>query len=172
MESQETVVGVSITLSGVRVEFTGTPESVMASVLGFLSKEVPNFELARNMTLNFSAKALAESFGHIIKLTPEGARIVTDGAVKLSDKDIVALQLVGARLEKELGKRQDDLMQVSEIQTATMLNPKSISSRVSELSKAGHLAKSESEAGKYRITTTGIHWLAQTLTRKTRQGDQ
>ena len=83
----------------------------------------------------------------------------------LSDKDIVALQLVAARLAKELGKTTDDSLLVSEIHSATALNPKSISSRISEMSKAGHVARSE-EPGKYRITTPGIHWLGQTVAAK------
>ena len=61
---------------------------------------------------------------------------------------------------------QDDAMQVSEIQSATALNPKSISSRISEMVKAGHVARDEKESGKYRITTAGIHWLNSLVEKK------
>jgi predicted transcriptional regulator len=79
---------------------------------------------------------------------------------------MVALQLVAARIAKDTGKAQDDAMQVSEIQSATALNPKSISSRISEMVKAGHVARDEKEQGKYRITTAGIHWLNSIVEKK------
>jgi predicted transcriptional regulator len=52
---------------------------------------------------------------------------------------------------------------------ATALNPKSISSRISEMVKAGHVARDEKEPGKYRITTAGVHWLNSTIAKKVRQ---
>jgi predicted transcriptional regulator len=52
---------------------------------------------------------------------------------------------------------------------ATALNPKSISSRISEMAKAGYVARDEKEPGKYRITTAGIHWLNSTIAKKVRQ---
>jgi predicted transcriptional regulator len=79
---------------------------------------------------------------------------------------MVALQLVAARIAKDAGRTQDDAMQVSEIQSATALNPKSISSRISEMVKAGHVARDEKEPGRYRITTAGIHWLNSIVDRK------
>jgi predicted transcriptional regulator len=82
---------------------------------------------------------------------------------------MVALQLVAARIAKDLGRLSDDAMQVAEMHAATALNPKSISSRISEMVKAGHVARDEKEQGKYRITTAGIHWLNSTIAKKVRQ---
>jgi predicted transcriptional regulator len=166
MSHAETNVSVSVTVGDVKVQFSGSAESVMASVMNFLSKQVPGMDLARKILLNYSATELIETYSKLIKITQEGPRVIPDHGVNLSDKDIVALQLVATKIAKDLGKLQDDSMQVADVQAATALNPKSISSRISEMVKAGHVARDENEASKYRITTAGIHWLNSTIAKK------
>ena len=164
--SQADNVNVMVTVGDVKVQFSGSAESVMASVMSFLSKQVPSMDLAKKISLNYPAQELIDAYSHLIKMTPEGPRVIPDSDAKLSDKDIVALQLIAARIAKDLGRLQDDAMQVAEMHAATALNPKSISSRISEMVKAGHIARDEKEQGKYRITTAGIHWLNSTIARK------
>ena len=166
--SQAENVNVIVTVGDVKVQFNGSAESVMASVASFLSKQVPLMELARNISLNYSTQELTQTYSHLIKITPEGPRIIPDSGTRLSDKDLVALQLIAARIAKNLGRVRDDGMQVAEIHAATALNPKSVSSRISEMVKAGHVARDEKEPGKYRITTVGIHWLNSTIAKKIR----
>ncbi len=167
--SQTENVNVIVTVGDVKVQFSGSAESVMTSVMSFLSKQVPSMDLAKKISLNYSAQELTEAYSHLIKITPEGPRVIPDSYARLSDKDMVALQLVAARIAKDLGRLQDNAMQVAEMHTATALNPKSISSRISEMVKAGHVARDEKEPGKYRITTAGIHWLNSTIAKKVRQ---
>ncbi|AIF84767.1 hypothetical protein NTE_02725 [Candidatus Nitrososphaera evergladensis SR1] len=165
--SQPETVSVSVTVGDVKVQFSGTADSVMASVFNFLSKQVPSMDLAKRISLNYEVTELISRYAHLVKITPEGPRVIPDSSdARLSDKDMVALQLVSARIAKDTGKAQDDAMQVSEIQSATALNPKSISSRISEMVKAGHVARDEKEPGKYRITTAGIHWLNSIVEKK------
>ncbi len=161
-------VNVIVAVGDVKVQFSGSAESVMASVMSFLSKQVPTMDLAKRISLNYAAQELVEAYSHLIKITPEGPRVIPDSDVRLSDKDTVALQLVAARIAKDLGRVQDDAMQVAEMHSATALNPKSISSRISEMVKAGYVARDEKEPGKYRITTAGIHWLNSTIAIKVR----
>ena len=168
MSHAEGNVSVSVTVGEVKVQFSGSAESVMTSVFNFLSKQVPAMDLARKISLNYSAPELIETFSKLIKITQEGPRVIPEPGVSLSDKDIVALQLVATRIAKGLGKIQDDSMQVADIQAATALNPKSISSRISEMVKAGHVARDEKETSKYRVTTAGIHWLSSAIARKIR----
>jgi predicted transcriptional regulator len=162
-------VNVIVTVGDVKVQFSGSADSVMSSVMSFLSKQVPSMDLAKKISLNYSAQELIEAYSHLVKITPEGPRVIPDSDARLSDKDMVALQLIAARIAKDLGKSQDDAMQVSDMHAATALNPKSISSRISEMVKAGHVARDEKEPGKYRITTAGIHWLNSTIAKKVRQ---
>lgn len=164
-QAEKTNVNVTVTVGDIRVQFSGSAESVMSSVFNFLSKQVPAMDLARKISLAYTANELIETYSHLIKITPEGPRVIPDSDIKLSDKDMVALQLVACRIAKDLGRVQDDTMQVSEIQASTSLNPKSVSSRISEMVKAGHVAR-DVETGKYRITTAGIHWLNSTIAKK------
>ena len=166
MSQAESNVSVSVTVGDVKVQFSGSAESVMASVMNFLSKQAPAMDLAKKISLNYSTQELIESYSAVIKLTPEGPRVIPDQGTHLSDKDVVALQLIATRIAKDLGKSKDDAMQVSDIQEATALNPKSISSRISEMVKAGHVARDQDEASKYRITTAGMHWLNSAIAKK------
>src|SRR4051794_35234602 len=108
MSQAENHVNVTITIGDVRVEFSGSAETVTASVMNFLLKEVPSMDLARKILLNYTAQELIETYSQVVKITPEGPRVILDSEVKLSDKDIVALQLVAARIANELGKMQDN----------------------------------------------------------------
>ena len=166
---------VSVSLNGVTVQFHGSIENVLSSVTTFISKQVPNFELAGRISLNYSTPELIEQFGSYIKLTPEGPLIDPHTArMKLSDKQIVAIYLVAMKISKELGKSDSGKVTVSQIQAATALNPKSISSRLSELVKAGHVLKEvkkdTSQTGSFYINTAGIHWLVLSFDKKNQLG--
>lgn len=163
----ESNVNVVVTYAGTTVEFKGSPEAVMESVLRFLAKEVPGLDLAKRISLNYPAPELIESYAEYIRITPEGPRVIAENK-KLSDKDLIALQLVAQKVAGEIGAGAASLS-AQELQATTALNPKSISSRLSELVKSGHVQKDSTEQGvKYKITTQGIHWLNSTLLKKAR----
>lgn len=176
-DKNTTNINVSITIGDVRVQFNGSVDSVLTSVITFIAKQVPTIDLARKISLNYAATELIEIYANLIKITPEGPRVIPDldesGLKKLSDKEMVALQLIASKIAKDIGKVPDDAMQVSEIQSSTSLNPKSASSRLSELVKAGHVVRSTTKDGNgsqiiYRITTSGIHWLNSIMVKRTR----
>jgi predicted transcriptional regulator len=159
-------VNVVVTYGETTVEFKGSPETVLESVLRFLAKEVPQLDLAKKISLNYPASELIEMYSEYVKITPEGPRVITEGK-RLSDKDLIMLQLIACKIASELGKADGADISAQELQTATALNPKSVSSRISELVKVGHVQKiSTDQSTKYRITTQGIHWLSSTLLKK------
>ena len=167
-------MNVSITVGDVKVQFNGSSESVMMSVISFLTKQVPTIDLAKKISLNYAVTDLINTYSNLIKITPEGPRVIPQleesEMKKLSDKEIVMLQLIASKIAKDLGKIQNDGMQLSDIQSYTSLNPKSVSSRLSELVKTGHVARENSkdqiESVVYKITTSGIHWLNSTVAKK------
>lgn len=160
-------VTVTVTIKDASVEFKGTPEAVLDSVHRFLTREVPNLDLASRISLNYSLPQLMDMFAQYIRLTPEGPRIINDTGKRLSDKEMIALQLVAYRMMFDLRRFSVASMTAQEIQALTGLKPKSVSSRLSELVKAGYVEKESSEQGvRYRITTQGIHWLSSTLASK------
>jgi predicted transcriptional regulator len=169
-------VNVSIAVGDIRVEFNGSPESVMRSAIGFLAKQIPTIDLARKISLDYAVTELIDIYSDLIKITPEGTRVIPEidnaEAKRMSDKDRIMLQLVASKIAKDLSKVQNEGMQLSEIYNATSINPKSVSSRLSELVKAGFVSRGSPEDDidhvSYKITTQGIHWLNSVIGRKFR----
>jgi hypothetical protein len=164
--STERQLSVVVTYGEVKVEFSGSPDVVFRSLHEFISKEVPNIELAKSISINYSLNDLIQMFKEYIRFTEEGPRVWGQDK-KLSDKDVIALQLVAAKAAMLSGKSKSDDMNVVELQAATSLIAKTIGSRLSELSKSGAVDRIEGEGtGRYRITTTGVHWLHGQLSKK------
>jgi len=166
VSKEQKILNVTITYGELKVEFSGDPQYVLASINEFLAKHIPTIDLASKVTINYSLNDLISMFGDYVKITPEGPRVWI-GEQKLSDKGILGLQLVAAKINYESGKVASPSLTLAEMKTATGLNPKSISSRMSEMLKWGYVDKETSEEGvRYKITTQGIHWLNQMLIKK------
>ncbi len=166
--SSERELSISVSYGESSVQFSGSPEVVMRSLHEFVSKVIPNMDLARTISVNYSLNDLIQMFKEYVRVTPEGPRVWTQDR-KLSDRDVITLQLVAARIASLSGKTSSDAMSVSEIETATGLYPKTISSRLSELTKSANVERVDSEqGGKYRITTVGTSRLGEQLSKKFR----
>jgi DNA-binding MarR family transcriptional regulator len=179
MASDETnkhdIIHVSVQYGDIKVQYSGRPESVTISVVNFLSKNIPELDLAKKIFLNYSVSELIDLYSPIIKITPEGPKILPDSgeiaSKKLSDKEIVMLFLLGNKIAFELGKSGSMHSPISDIQSLTNLNPKSISSRLSELVKAGYVFRNtikddQGDTIVYGITTVGINWLNSIISKK------
>ncbi|HME19440.1 MAG TPA: hypothetical protein VKF15_06885 [Nitrososphaerales archaeon] len=163
-------MSVVVTYGDAKVEFSGSPEVVLRSLHEFVSKVVPNMDLARAISVNYSLNDVIQLFKEYIRVTPEGPRVWVEDK-RLSDRDVILLQLVAAKASSLSGRGASDAMSVAEIQTATGLYPKTISSRISELAKSAQVERVEAEGGgKYRISTLGVHKLNELLAKKIRQG--
>jgi len=168
MSHETSDLKVSITFEGTTVEFKGSAESVLHSVTEYLAKIIPTLDLAKKISVNYSVAELVKLFGDYVKITPEGPRVWSSER-KFSDKEMVLLQLIGTRIAGETGKAQGDSLTLAEIASSTGINPKSISSRLSEVLKVGHVERQNSDSTvKYRITTAGINWLSGALSKKAR----
>jgi DNA-binding transcriptional ArsR family regulator len=164
--SSERELSVSVSYGETKVEFSGSPEVVMRSLHEFVSKVVPNMDLARTITVNYSLNDLIQMFKDQVRITAEGPRVWTQDK-KLSDRDVILLQLVAVRIASLSGKVPVDAMSVGEIEAATGLNPKTISSRLSELTKSAQVERVDSQGGgKYRIATIGVNRLGEQLSKK------
>lgn len=166
MNIEKKNLNVTITYGDLKAEFSGDPKYVSSSINEFLAKHVRNIELASKITINYSLKELIEQFEDFIKITPEGPRVWREDK-KFSDKNTLGLQLIAAKINYELGKIKTPSLTLNEIKISTGLNPKSISSRMSEMLKSGYIEREQSEGGvSYNITTEGIYWLSQMLDKK------
>ena len=158
-----------MTYGDAKVDFSGSPEVVMRSLHEFVSKVIPNMDLARAISVNYSLNDVIQLFKDCIRITPEGPRVWVEDK-KLSDRDVIMLQLVASKASSLTGKGASDAMSVTEIQAATGLNPKTISSRLSELTKNAQAERLGGEGGgRYRITTLGVHKLNELLSKKLKQ---
>ena len=138
----------------------------MRSLHEFVSKVIPNMDLARTISVNYSLNDLIQMFREYVRVTPEGPRVWSQDK-KLSDREVILLQLVASRIASLSGKATTDAMGVGEIEMATGLYPKTISSRLSELTKSTLVERVDSESGgKYRIATVGVNRLAEQLSKK------
>ena len=150
------------------MDFSGPPEVVMRSLHEFVSKVVPNMDLARAISLNHSLNDLIQMFRDYVKVTHEGPRVWA-GEKKLSDRDVIMLQLVASKISHLSGSSTTDSLSVSEVEAATALYPKTISSRLSELTKTALVERVAGEGGgRYRVTTIGVAKLNETLAKKVR----
>ncbi|MDG7007020.1 MAG: hypothetical protein JRN06_02110 [Nitrososphaerota archaeon] len=166
--SSERELHISVRYGDAAVEFSGSPEVVMRSLHEFVSKVIPSMDIARIISVNYSLNDLIQMFKEYVRVTPEGPRVWTQDR-KLSDRDVILLQLVASRIANLSGKAQTDAMGVADIESATGLYPKTISSRLSELTKSANVERVDSEqGGKYRITTVGTNRLGEQLSRKFR----
>lgn len=168
-EKQTGVLKASITYGELKADFSGTPESVLISINAFIAKQLPAFDVARRISLNFDSTELARIFENYVKLTPEGPRITLRD--KLSDKELVALQLVAQKLAYETSHASSPSLSLGDLQMLTALNAKSVSSRLSELVKIGAIVRESVEQSntKFRISVQGISWLKDTLEKKQQQ---
>ncbi len=167
MSSTEKQLSVSVSYGDLKVDFTGSPEVVFRSLHEFISKEIPGVDLARSISVNYSLNDLVQMFKDYIRFTEEGPRVWVQER-KASDKDVILLQLIAAKAAQLSGKSESGDMSVAELETATSLNPKTIGSRLSELNKVGAVERREVDGagGRYKVTTTGVHWLQIQLEKK------
>lgn len=160
--SEKREVRVHISFDGFEADLIGSPEEVAVSFNKVMAQQIPTLELAKTLVLNYSLSELTNMFQEYVRITPEGPRVITDA--KLSDKLLIALQLVAIKIGFEAARLNSEKASLQDLERFTGLNPKSISSRLSEMTKAGHADRLSSENGVfYYITTAGVNWLAKSL---------
>ncbi|NAY81420.1 MAG: hypothetical protein GU362_00765 [Thaumarchaeota archaeon] len=160
-----TSLKVDISYGELSATFSGNPDEVLVAVTRFLASNVPAIDVAKKILLNYDLQELIQMFSDYIKITNEGPRVLP--RENLSIKQKITLQLVGNRIAYLLNKIQDESMTLQDLINVLGLPGKSISSRLSELVKAGHVIRiQDSKTTKYQISTMGIKWLSDTLTGK------
>ena len=157
---------VSITFEDTKIDFKGEPNDVLVSINEFFLKQIPNLDLAKKISVNYSLEQLISIFSEYIKLTPEGPRIWIENK-KLSDREKICLQLIAFHIDYLAKNSNNSQISMNIISNLTGLNSKSISSRLSELQKLGYVKKHNINYKiLFQITTQGIYWLEQIIIKK------
>jgi len=135
-------------------KITGQPDQVAQEVLSFLNKAIPQLELASHLSLSVDIKELAKACEGILAVTPEGV-VVTVPIDQLADRELLLLHLAKARIAQMLGKSDKDLVQSTDLITATKKTAGTVAGRLSEL--CGESLAERRGKGEYRVTTLGLH---------------
>jgi len=161
----ENQVKVDVEYGSIKATFTGDVNSIYETVSRFLAKNLPELDLAKKIQLKYDVKDLIDNFSDYIRITEEGPRVISGESLSLKHK--IAMQLVAAKLSYLLSSGQSSGLSIQEISSYIGASSKSVSSRLSELVKEGHVERISNEKGNlYMITTTGIMWLIDSIKQK------
>jgi len=160
---------VTVTLRFKDLEKTihGSPESVLREISGFLTTVVPNIDLAGKITLNVDLQELITDCQGVLAVTPEDV-VVLRGLEKLTDRELVLLNLVRGRIGSYIGKAKSDATSSAKLVELVKKNPGTIAGRLSELANEGLVERVGK--GEYRATTLGLHRFREEILSKMKAG--
>jgi hypothetical protein len=151
---------VTIKYGTLEKKITGPPDQVAKEVFAFLTKAIPELELASHLALSVDLNELAKACEGIIAVTPEGV-VATVPLDNLADRELVLFHLAKARIAQMLGKSEKDFVQSSDLIAATKKTSGTVAGRLSELCTE-NLAERKGK-GEYRATTLGLHIFRETI---------
>jgi hypothetical protein len=141
-------------------KITGPPDQVALEIFAFLTKAIPELELASRLSLNVDIADLAKVCEGVIAVTPEGV-VVTVSTDSLADRELLLLHLAKARIAQMFGKAEKDFVQSADLITATKKTSGTVAGRLSEL--CGENLAERKGKGEYRATTLGMHIFRETI---------
>lgn len=144
---------VTIKYGTLEKKITGPPDQVAKEVFAFLSKAIPELELASHLALSVDINQLAQACEGILAVTPEGV-VITIPLESLADRELILLHLAKARVAQMLGKSDKDLVQSADLIAATKRTAGTVAGRLSEL--CGENLAERKGKGEYRVTTLGL----------------
>jgi hypothetical protein len=145
---------VTIKYGTLEKKITGPPDQVAKEVFAFLTKTIPELELASHLALSVDLNELAKACEGVLAVTPEGV-VATIPLDNLADRELVLFHLAKERIAQMLGKSEKDFVQSSDLISATKKGSGTVAGRLSELCTE-NLAERKGK-GEYRATTLGLH---------------
>lgn len=145
---------VTIKYGSLEKKITGPPNLVAQEVFAFLTKAIPQLELASHLALSVDVTQLADACQGVLAVTPEGV-VVTVPIESLADRELILLYLAKARIAQILGKTEKETVQSADLIAATKRTSGTVAGRLSELCTE-NLAERKGK-GEYRATTLGLH---------------
>jgi len=153
LDEAEHVITIHVKYGDVEQTFTGNVNDVWVSVNRFFNEMIPAFDLARKVMLTVDLQKLVEDFREVIAISPEGPEVLIPKE-RLTDSETLQLYLLAAYIAHKLGKLPRETMTKEELAAKLGKSMKITATRLGELVKDGHVAKTEE--GNYKITTIGI----------------
>ncbi len=147
-------IEVTIKYGTLEQKITGQPEQVAKEVFTFLTKAIPELELASHLALSVDLNELAKACEGVLALTPEGL-VVTVPVDSLADRELMLLHLAKARIAQMLGRSDKDFVQSADLIASSKKTAGTVAGRLSEL--CGESLAERKGKGEYRATTLGLH---------------
>jgi len=144
----------SVRYRDMEVKFSGTPDDVIRSFLGFMSKILPAYDLISDLILTVDLESLLRSIKGLIAFTPEGPVITVPREKLGGERNAIILNLVKAYVGYRTGRVERESLSTAEIISLTGGKPGTIAARLSELTSLGWVERIG--RGEYRITTLGV----------------
>ena len=158
--SEQGQVEVVIRYRDVEKTIRGKPEEAFRGVFQFLSEIIPALDVVSRITLTVNfADFLREAAG-VFAVTPEGVVVLTP-LEALTDRELVMLYLIRAKVAFETGKSERETVLASDLISFTGKGSGTVAGRLSELSGEGLVERIGK--GEYRVTTFGLHRFRQDM---------
>jgi len=152
--SLEDRLELSVRYRDMEVKFSGTPDDVIRSFLGFMGRILPAYELMSELTLTVDLERLMRAVTGLVAFTPEGPVITVPREKLGGERNVILLHLIKVFLGYQTGKLDRDTLSTAELLSLTGGKPGTVAARLSELTNLGWVERVG--RGEYRITTLGV----------------
>jgi len=152
--TEQTQVEVTIRYRDVEKTIRGSPDDVFRGVFQFLCETIPAFDVVSRITLTVNFADFLKEAAGVFAVTPEGVVVLTPPET-LTDRELVLLYLVRAKVAFETGRSEKETLLASDLISFTGKGSGTVAGRLSELSGEGLVERTGK--GEYRVTTFGLH---------------
>jgi hypothetical protein len=152
--SEQPQVEVAIRYRDVEKTIRGNPEEVFRGVFQFLCETIPALDVVSRITLTVNFADFLKEAAGVFAVTPEGVVVLTPPEA-LTDRELVMLYLVRAKVSFETGRSDKETLLASDLISLTGKGSGTVAGRLSELSGEGFVERIGK--GEYRVTTFGLH---------------
>ncbi|MEM1515528.1 MAG: hypothetical protein QXT26_03235 [Thermoproteota archaeon] len=154
MENEGENLEVTLKYKDVETKIVGRPDEVIRALFNFMSKILPAYDLATQLTLSIDVEDLLRSIKGLIAFTPEGPVIAISRERMGGDRNIIMLNLIKAYVGYRVGRLEKDSLSVADLTVTTGCKSGTVAARLSELMDMGFVERVG--RGEYRITTLGV----------------
>ena len=152
--SGQTDIEVTIRYRDVEKTIKGSPDDVFRDAFKFLSETIPALDTVSRITLTVNFADFLKEAAGVFAVTPEGVVVLTPPEA-LTDRELVLLFLVRAKVGYETGRSEKETLLASDLISFTGKGSGTVAGRLSELSGEGLVERTGK--GEYRVTTFGLH---------------
>jgi len=140
------------------LEVSGEPEDVIKTIIKWMGKVLPGFDLFKELSVDVDYIELSKSLSKYVMVSEDGEIIFREPSPKrlaLSNKILIALGI--AKLIHLAGKSDNPYLSLRELTMVLGKPSKTISSRLSELHYDGYVKRIRSSSGvHYEISVKGL----------------